>query len=142
MEAVMAHGSEYLAAAAGMAETYGKPFPPLGSIVWFSYGNGISSGKVLGFSVDLCNHGAIVVRVQRSASEILEVETDRLQPPPRFFQTNAAAPVVGQLVWFTIDGGQCRGVVEQVAPDGSSFLVRSSESGEVVEVAALDVLNF
>ena len=135
-----AHGSEYLAAAAGMAETYGKPFPPLGSIVWYSYGRGISSGKVLGFVV--ADGGGVAVRVQRSASEILEVETDRIQPPPRFFATNAAAPVVGQLVWFTVDRGQCRGVVEQVAPDGSSFLVRSSESGEVVEVSALDILNF
>jgi hypothetical protein len=134
-----AHGSEYLAAAAGMAETYGKPFPPLGSIVWFSYGNGISSGKVLGF-VDLAD--GLAARVQRSASETLEITLDRLQPPPRFFATNAAAPVVGQLVWFTVERGQCRGVVEQVAPDGSSFLVRSSESGEVVEVSALDILNF
>lgn len=134
-----AHGSEYLAAAAGMAETYGKPFPPLGSIVWYSYGRGISSGRVLGF-IDTA--AGLAVRVQRSASETLEIEMAHLQPPPRFFQTNAAAPVVGQLVWFTIDGGQCRGVVEQVAPDGSTFLVRSSESGEVVEVAALDVLNF
>jgi hypothetical protein len=128
-----------LAAADGMAETYGKPFPPLGSIVWYSYGRGISSGRVLGF-VDTAD--GLAVRVQRSASETLEIDLDALQPPPRFFATNAAAPVVGQLVWFTVDRGQCRGVVEQVAPDGSSFLVRSSESGEVVEVAALDVLNF
>lgn len=134
-----AHGSEYLAAAEGMAETYGKPFPPLGSIVWFAYGRGISSGRVLEF-VDAAD--GLAVRVQRSASETLEIALEAIQPPPRFFQANAAAPVVGQLVWFTVDGGQCRGVVEQVAPDGSSFLVRSSESGAVVEVASLDILNF
>ena len=134
-----AHGSEYLAAAEGMAETYGKPFPPLGSIVWFAYGRGISSGRVLGF-IDTAD--GLAVRVQRSASETLEITLEAIQPPPRFFQANAAAPAVGQLVWFTVDGGQCRGVVEQVAPDGSSFLVRSSESGEVVEVAARNILNF
>jgi hypothetical protein len=135
----MAHGSEYLAAAEGMAETYGKPFPPLGSVVWYTFGRGISSGRVLGF-VDTA--AGLAVRVQRSASETLEIELDRLQPPPRFFATDGARPQVGQLVWFTVAGGQCRGVVEQVAPDGCSFLVRSSESGEVVEVAAAAVLNF
>lgn len=135
----MAHESEYLAAAGGMAETYSKPFPPLGSVVWYSLGRGISSGKVLGM-VD--TPAGLAVRVQRSASETLEIELDRLQPPPRFFQTGGAAPQVGQLVWFTVAGGQCRGVVEQVAPDGGSFLVRSSESGEVVEVLAGAVLNF
>jgi len=135
----MAHEREYLAAAEGMAETYRKPFPPLGSVVWYAYGNGISSGRVLGF-IDTA--AGLAVRVQRSASETLEIALDAIQPPPRFFATNTAAPVVGQLVWFTVDRGQCRGVVEQVAPDGSSFLVRSSESGDVVEVSALDILNF
>jgi hypothetical protein len=134
----MVHDSEYLAAAEGMAETYGKPFPPLGSIVWFAYGRGVSSGKVLGF-VDTA--AGLAVHVQRSASEALEIALDAIQPPPRFFATNAAAPVVGQSVWFTVESGQCRGVVEQVSPDGVSFLVRSSESGEVVEVAARNILN-
>jgi hypothetical protein len=122
-----------------MAEAYGRPFPPMGSVVWFPYGRGISSGRVLGF-IDTAD--GLAVRVQRSASETLEIALDALQPPPRFFATNAPAPVVGQEVWFTVDGGQCRGVVEQVAPDGVSFLVRSSESGEVVEVAARNILNF
>jgi hypothetical protein len=130
---------EAAGAAEGMSETYGKPYPPLGSIVWYSFGRGISSGKVLGF-VELAD--GMAVRVQRSASEILDITLDRLQPPPRFFATSGLRPDIGQLVWFTVDGGQMRGVVEQIAPDGESLLVRSSESGEVVEVPFLSVLNF
>jgi len=136
----MAHEREYFAAVDGMAETYGKPFPPLGSIVWYSLGNGISSGKVLGF-VDAAD--GLFVRVQRSASETLEVGINRLQPPPRFFGDPAACrPDVGMLVWFTVGVGQCRGVVEAIAADGDSLQVRSSETGEVVTVPVLSVLNF
>jgi len=132
-----AHGREYLAAAEGVAETYGGPFPPIGSVVWYRYGRGVSSGKVLAMVDAPCG---VAVRVQRSLSEILVVPMGDLQPAPRFMGT--ARPAVGALVWFRVDGGQARGVVEAAAPDGRSFLVRNSESAEVVEVSSESLVNF
>jgi len=38
--------------------------------------------------------------------------------------------------------GNDRGVVEAAAPDGRSFLVRNSESAEVVEVSSESLVNF
>lgn len=138
----MAHEAEYLAAAAGMAETYGRPVPPLGSVVWFPYGNGVSSGRVLASATRPGGMAGVALSVQRSASEILEIDLEAIQEPPRFVGVGGARPAVGELVWFTVHGGQMRGIVEQVRPDGNAFLVRSSESGEVVEVAAGSILNF
>lgn len=136
-----AHGREYLAAAAGMAETYGGAFPPVGSIVWHRYGAGVSCGKVL--AVEATERG-VVVRVQRSQTETLAVGLDEIEAAPRFFMgAERSRPEVGHSVWFAVaGGGQSRGVVEAVSPDGLGLLVRETESGQVVEVALSAILPF
>lgn len=130
--------TEYLAAAAGMAETYGGTLPRHGSVVWYRYGRGLSSGVVAG----LCDDGGrAVLVVQRSATESLRVAVAELVAPPRFFSSAYGyAPVVGELVWFRVAGGQSRGVVEAVNESG--LVVREAESGELVGVDVDSVLPF
>jgi hypothetical protein len=135
-----AHGAEYLAAVEGLAETYGRPLPTVGSVVWFDYGRGLSSGRVLSAAP---GPAGPVLRIQRSASEVFDLAADKLRKAPRFFESFPGdLPVEGQEIWFRVQGGQARGVVEQVRPDGLGFLVRSTETGEAFEVQAADVLPF
>lgn len=135
-----AHGREYLAAAAETGWTGPRP-PAVGSVVWHRYGRGLSCSRVL--AVDLTPDG-LRITAQRSQAETLTLTAADLEPPPRCFsEAGRRAPEVGVSIWFSLPaGGQSRGVVESVSPDGLGLLVRETETGDVVEVAIGSVLPF